>query len=222
MLNIRACLFVSILVVGVMWSNIGQVEDHRNSLEFLPSVSQQSSTEDLQKMSGHKEAMIIFADCTSSLKGLFSGVLLFAISLALLIIHFVLKNSCEEENVSNLIASVTEWTLYTTMLLVTIWAYIKIAKLEINPHPISLLDDLLLLICIPSFVLFALVCFIPDIIPGVKMDKTLFVSNLLMVRVFLLSQKKVYTSFIFGILCTIIIHFIISDNTSFSSDPFNC
>ena len=29
----------------------------------------------------------------------------------------------------------------------------KIARLEVNPHPISMLDDLLLFICIPSFFL---------------------------------------------------------------------
>ena len=125
-----------------MWSNIGKVEDHQHSMEFLPSISQQGSSEDLQKMSGHKEAMIIFADRTSSMKGLFSGVLLFALSMAVLVIHFVLNDSFDNGNVSDLIASVAEWVLYSMMLIVTIFAYVKIAKLEVNPHPVSLLGML--------------------------------------------------------------------------------
>ena len=125
-----------------MWSNIGKVEDHQHSMEFLPSISQHGSSEDLQKMSGHKEAMIIFADCTSSMKGLFSGVLLFTLSMAVLVIHFVLNDSFDNENVSDLIASVAEWVLYSMMLIVTIFAYVKIAKLEVNPHPVSLLGML--------------------------------------------------------------------------------
>ena len=126
-----------------MWSNIGKVEDHQHSMEFLPSItSQHGSSEDLHKMSGHKEAMIIFADCTSSMKGLFSGVLLFALSMAVLVIHFVLNDSFDNENVCDLIASVAEWVLYSMMLIVTIFAYVKIAKLEVNPHPVSLLGTL--------------------------------------------------------------------------------
>ena len=47
----------------------------------------------------------------------------------------------------------------------------------------ALLDDLLLIICIPSFVLYTLVCVIPDAVPGIPMDTKLFVSNFLMVGV---------------------------------------
>ena len=42
------------------------------------------------------------------------------------------------------------------MIAATIWSYYSIAKLDINPNPISFLDDLLLLICIPSFFLYTI------------------------------------------------------------------
>ena len=48
----------------------------------------------------------------------------------------------------------------------TIWSYYSIAKLDINPNPISFLDDLLLLICIPSYFLYGLL----NIISGVDGD----------------------------------------------------
>ncbi len=39
--------------------------------------------------------------------------------------------------------------------------YIKIAHLDINPHPINFLDDLLLFICIPSFFMYCLFSAMP-------------------------------------------------------------
>ena len=38
----------------------------------------------------------------------------------------------------------------------------KIAHLEVNPHPISMLDDLLLFICIPSFFLYTFFKIAPE------------------------------------------------------------
>ena len=52
------------------------------------------------------------------------------------------------------------------MIAATIWSYYSIAKLDINPNPISFLDDLLLLICIPSYFLYGLL----NIISGVDGD----------------------------------------------------
>ena len=44
------------------------------------------------------------------------------------------------------------------------WNFIpfKIAHLEVNPHPISMLDDLLLFICIPSFFLYTFFNLAPE------------------------------------------------------------
>ena len=47
-----------------------------------------------------------------------------------------------------------ESVMLLIMIIASIWAYYSIYKLDINPNPISFLDDLLLIICIPSFFLY--------------------------------------------------------------------
>ena len=166
----------------VMWSNIGNVQEHINSIDFLPSVSAQGSEEELHRTSGHKDAMIIFANFTSSMKGLFAGFLMVVITVSMLILHFFLLDECDIEDyaTSTWIANATEWTSYGVMIIATIAAYIKVAQLDVNPHPISFLDDLLLFLCIPSFILYALVCLIPDLFPG-SMDLDYLITQLLTV-----------------------------------------
>ena len=41
-----------------------------------------------------------------------------------------------------------------SMILASISLYLNLYKLDVNPHPISFLDDLLLLICLPAFFLY--------------------------------------------------------------------
>ena len=49
-----------------------------------------------------------------------------------------------------------ESIMLCAMILASLWAYYGVYKLDINPNPISFLDDLLLIICIPSFFLLGL------------------------------------------------------------------
>ena len=72
----------SILVVAIwyiVWSSIGKIEKNKNSFEFLPSITPTGSMENLHRPEGNKQNMILFADCTSSNKGLFFGVILVAV-----------------------------------------------------------------------------------------------------------------------------------------------
>jgi hypothetical protein len=46
---------------------------------------------------------------------------------------------------------VFELTVLVIMIITTILAYYQTSKLDINPHPISRLDDMLLFIAIPAF-----------------------------------------------------------------------
>ena len=160
----------SILVVAVwyiIWSNIGKVEEHIDSIDFLPSMSAQGSQDDLRQESGHKEALIVSANFTSSNRGLFAGFLIFVITLALIIIQlFLLNGECGDGNasISRWIAQATDWSIYAILMIATIAAYVKLAELEVNPDPISFLDDLLLFICIPSFILYALVSLTAEVV----------------------------------------------------------
>ena len=67
---------------------------------------------------------------------------------------------------SIIVNDVFETIMLAGMVGATIWSYYSIAKLDINPNPISFLDDLLLLICIPSYFLYGLL----NIISGVDGD----------------------------------------------------
>lgn len=44
-------------------------------------------------------------------------------------------------------------SLHSVMLLAAVFAFNQLRKLDINEHPISLLDDVLLFICLPAFFL---------------------------------------------------------------------
>jgi hypothetical protein len=41
---------------------------------------------------------------------------------------------------------------------------VKIVGLDVNPHPVSFLDDMLLILCLPSFITFFLICVGPTIL----------------------------------------------------------
>jgi len=53
-----------------MWSNIGNVEEHKNSMEFLPSPRRSF---DSGTGKPTNDALYINADCHSSVKGIFLG-----------------------------------------------------------------------------------------------------------------------------------------------------
>ena len=62
------------IIVGVwyiMWSNIGKVEEHKNSMEFLPSPRRSF---DSGTGKPTNDALYINADCHSSVKGIFMGI----------------------------------------------------------------------------------------------------------------------------------------------------
>ena len=83
---------------------------------------------------------------------------------------------------SIIVNDVFETIMLAGMVGATIWSYYSIAKLDINPNPISFLDDLLLLICIPSYFLYGLL----NIISGVDGDdlKSSVSTNMFMVSFF--------------------------------------
>ena len=39
----------------------------------------------------------------------------------------------------------------------------RIAHLDVNPNPISFLDDLLLIICLPSSFIYSILCIVPSV-----------------------------------------------------------
>ena len=160
----------SILTVGVwyvMWDNIGKVEEHKGSMECVPGFSRSRCTSlepgNVQQTRAKKDGdnandtMVISANCANSNRGLFLGLGLLVITMASVIVHLVWQTSCDEILVDSArkLSHIIECINLFFMIVATIVTYVKIIQLDVNPHPVSFLDDLLLLICIPSyFILF--------------------------------------------------------------------
>lgn len=62
------------------------------------------------------------------------------------------------------------------MTISAVIAYRKIMRLDVNYHPVSLLDDLLLFICIPAFFLNAIF----SIVPAVQKENGLSIANIVL------------------------------------------
>ena len=54
----------------IMWSNIGNVAEHKESLEFLPSPRRSIDSGTGKPLN---DAMYVYADCHSSIRGTFLG-----------------------------------------------------------------------------------------------------------------------------------------------------
>ena len=90
--------------------------------------------------------------------------MLFGIVAFIGIILFIVLQADPETSI--IVNDVFETIMLAGMIGATIWSYYSIAKLDINPNPISFLDDLLLIICIPSYFIYGLL----NIISGVSGD----------------------------------------------------
>ncbi len=183
-----------------MWSNIGNIEEHRRYLDFLPSGTFGDDDRGGASSPGgggggggpgtpggansrapQNDALYLYADCHSTMKGLFFGLLFTVAAIIGIVIFFILSESCDAEDMSRHVNNGFEASMFVIMIIASIWVraiiatnfaainnlfpflqtYWKLASLDVNPHPISLLDDLLLYMCIPSFFLYAVVHMLP-------------------------------------------------------------
>jgi len=155
----------NILVVAVwfiLWTSIGNIQDHKESLEFLPSITPQGSMENLARIEGYKQASTLFADCTSSNGGMFAGILS-VIAVTITCVVLLTMSDCDydlNQNISNSMRIV----VFAILIATSAYCYYIVACLEVNPHPISLLDDMLLFFCMPAFFLYGIVSMGPLIV----------------------------------------------------------
>ena len=171
----------NILIVAIwyiLWSSIGKIDDHKHSLEFFPSVTPQGSTENLHRTAGHKEAQIVFADCSSSNTGMFFGATMMVIVIVCSLFVLLTEGSCDN-NAAITVGNSLQISVLSILTLATLYAYYSITRFDVNPNPISFLDDLLLFFCLPSFFLYAAICFAPLLLDS-KFEVDFFFRNLLM------------------------------------------
>ncbi|XP_026326601.1 proton channel OtopLc-like isoform X2 [Hyposmocoma kahamanoa] len=152
----------NILIVAVyyiIWSNIG----HCNNEEPSGNSETQASVDDSYSIckiptanedNDYTSNIVIHADCHASNKGLFLGLIIMVVIMGMLIIGFVFSSvGGEFLELGYLLNDATKLALHTVMLFAVILAFAQIIKLDINEHSISLLDDILLFVCLPPFVM---------------------------------------------------------------------
>ena len=77
------------------------------------------------------------------------------------ILYYVLSESCSGEKIegpcknSLIVNDTIESIMLATMIVASAMAYYNIGHLDVNPHPVSFLDDFLLLVCLPSFLIYS-------------------------------------------------------------------
>ena len=115
--------------------------------------------ENLHRIEGYKQASTLFADCTSSNGGMFVGILsIIGVTAACVVL--LTMNECDYDS-NQLISNLLRIVVFTILIVASVYAYYIVACLEVNPQPISLLDDLLLFFCLPAFFLYVMVWMAP-------------------------------------------------------------
>ncbi|CAG7820957.1 unnamed protein product [Allacma fusca] len=152
----------SILVVGVlfiMWQNIGKGEESRRRRRFrLQSIN---SHEDDFPPTSFNNHLIIHADCHSANKGLFAGLLVLVGTVVSVIIFYIALDDSSSGFAAQWVNLTSQAGLLVLMIITVLVAYRQITKLDVNMHPVSLLDDLLLFFCLPSFFLYTIFTVVP-------------------------------------------------------------
>lgn len=139
----------SILVAGVMfviWQNIGAYADCSPSPCHSKIISN----------------VVLQADCHSSNKGLFAGLIVLVGSFLSIILFFVAMVDRKYMDVGLLVNGGTELTITLLMTAAIIPAYNQITKLDVNINSNPLLDDLLLFICVPAFFIQTILSVVPS------------------------------------------------------------
>ena len=119
----------SILVVAIwyiMWSHIGQIDQHHSTMDILPDSQSLIGEEKMHK--DHKDAMILFADCSSSTRGMFLGLIILVLTVIGCIIVVVVMDDCNDQEVIKM-TLIFEIVLFIIMTMASIAFYLKIGKL---------------------------------------------------------------------------------------------
>ncbi|XP_037297406.1 proton channel OtopLc-like [Manduca sexta] len=148
----------NILIVAVyyiIWSNIGNCDNDDANSELNSTMDDNTTVcriPTANEDNDYTSNIVIHADCHASNKGLFLGLILVVCVAGMLILGFVFSSvGGEFLEMGYLLNNCMMLALHTIMLFAAVVAFNQLRKLDINEHPISLLDDVLLFICLPAF-----------------------------------------------------------------------
>ena len=102
-----------------MWSNIGKIAEFRREVDFLPD-SRPSVDPSGKPLN---DSMFIYADCHSSNKGLFIGLLYLVLTAVGIIIFFILLGSdeCRLRELGIVVNDVVEIFILLSMIVASVW-----------------------------------------------------------------------------------------------------
>ncbi|ODM94668.1 Otopetrin-1 [Orchesella cincta] len=107
--------------------------------------------------------LVIHADCHSANKGLFAGLLVLVGTVVSVIIFYIALDDSSSGFAAQWVNLMSQMGLLILMIITVLCAYRQITKLDVNMNPVSLLDDLLLFLCLPSFFLYTIFTVVPAI-----------------------------------------------------------
>lgn len=151
----------SIILAGVwfiVWQNIGNVHHRAKSHHLEQKVNGADGNMEIH----YESNLVISADCHSANKGLFAGILVLLLSVISVVIFFVLLHSHSFISAGNVIYNFQEGILTALGLTASVLAYFKIVKLDRNAHPVMFLDNFLLFIPLPFYMINAVLCIMAD------------------------------------------------------------
>ncbi|XP_022241970.1 otopetrin-2-like isoform X1 [Limulus polyphemus] len=140
----------SLLLAGVwfiLWQNIGRQHSHANPHPFHQKIDTKEGIEEVNYQSN----LFISADCHASNKGLFAGLFLVLISIITVIIFFVAMSGEKFVMTGITVHTLQEGILTGLALIAVLISFRQTSLLDINLHPITFLDDVLMFIPLPFF-----------------------------------------------------------------------
>lgn len=140
-----------------MWQNIGRCQGVSSAC--WPTCRQLPSSYETDFASN----VVLHADCHAANKGLFAGLIVLVGSAVSIILFFVAMADKAFVATGLFVNAVTELTLLVLMTVAVCVAYGQMTRLDVNRHAVSLLDDLLLFLCIPAFFLYAIFSIMPAV-----------------------------------------------------------
>lgn len=120
-------------------------------LQNLGESDQSHQTERRDSVETVENNIVISADCHSANRGLFLGFIVLLGSVVILIVFFVTLSHKKYFTTGVLVYHIQDGTLVLLAFVACLLAYSRVALLDVNSNPITLLDDFLLFIPLPFY-----------------------------------------------------------------------
>lgn len=139
----------NLLLAGVwfiVWQNIGKDHIHAQPQHFTHKVNVEEGND------VHFESnLVLSVDCHSANKGLFLGLFLMFVAIVTVIVFFVAITSEKHAYIGVNIYTSQEGILIILGTVSLLLVHYQVRKLNINRHPITFLDDLLMFLPLPFY-----------------------------------------------------------------------